>query len=215
MYKDYDELGAGEEQLRPVDEMEPASHLAADQVTTDEMLLRMCSEFEETRLSDSDTDTDMKGRIMNLASRHEDGSERKELVTEEPDRRDAKWDCETILSTYSNIYNHPHVIELPRKIKLNKSGMVVKEDEDSAAAKDPSDHSDEEGGEEDVEQITISNYRTKTETADEKRQRKKAVKESQRARRQVKKATKEVFKEEGGRERRQGAGQGQSRVIKL
>ena len=25
-----------------------------------------------------------------------------------------KWDCETILSTYSNLYNHPKVIEEPK-----------------------------------------------------------------------------------------------------
>ena len=27
-----------------------------------------------------------------------------------------KWDCETILSTYSNLYNHPKVIEEPKVI---------------------------------------------------------------------------------------------------
>ncbi|XKL68738.1 hypothetical protein PGB90_006507 [Kerria lacca] len=32
-----------------------------------------------------------------------------------------KWDCESILSTYSNIYNHPKLIEEPiSKIKINK-----------------------------------------------------------------------------------------------
>ena len=28
-----------------------------------------------------------------------------------------KWDCESILSTYSNIYNHPKLISEPAKIK--------------------------------------------------------------------------------------------------
>ena len=33
--------------------------------------------------------------------------------------RERKWDCESILSTYSNIYNHPKLISEPstRKIK--------------------------------------------------------------------------------------------------
>lgn len=33
----------------------------------------------------------------------------------EPER---KWDCESILSTYSNIYNHPQLISEPRSSKI-------------------------------------------------------------------------------------------------
>jgi len=33
----------------------------------------------------------------------------------EPER---KWDCESILSTYSNIYNHPKLISEPRNAKI-------------------------------------------------------------------------------------------------
>ena len=29
-----------------------------------------------------------------------------------------KWDCESILSTYSNIYNHPKLITEPRKVGM-------------------------------------------------------------------------------------------------
>ena len=27
-----------------------------------------------------------------------------------------KWDCESILSTYSNLYNHPKLISEPKKV---------------------------------------------------------------------------------------------------
>lgn len=27
-----------------------------------------------------------------------------------------QWDCESILSTYSNLYNHPKLIEEPKKV---------------------------------------------------------------------------------------------------
>lgn len=32
-------------------------------------------------------------------------------------REKDKWDCESILSTYSNIYNHPKLIPEPSKVK--------------------------------------------------------------------------------------------------
>lgn len=33
------------------------------------------------------------------------------------DETQKKWDCESILSTYSNCYNHPKLIEEPKKHK--------------------------------------------------------------------------------------------------
>ena len=136
--------------------------------------------------------------------------EKREVVLQDTDQSAGiPWDCETILSTYSNIYNHPKLIEIPKKIKLNKKGIVVEE-------KDAIKEEEDEGvdSSEDENTAVISNYRTKSETAEEKRQRKKAVKESQRSRRQVKKATKEVFKEENIKELHLKSTQ-QGKVVKL
>lgn len=37
------------------------------------------------------------------------------VVLEVEDETQKKWDCESILSTYSNCYNHPKLIEEPKK----------------------------------------------------------------------------------------------------
>ena len=155
---------------------------------------------------------------MALAQEQKEKPEKKETVVEEIDHRAAiAWDCETILSTYSNIYNHPKLIEIPSKIKLDKRGIAINDiTEDKEPENEEADKKEEEceSEEEEEETFVISNYRTKTETAEEKRARKKAVKESQRMRRQIKKATKEVFKEESQREGKLCVGK-QGRVIKL
>lgn len=46
-----------------------------------------------------------------------DDSSEDELI-EVPADKNNRWDCESILSTYSNIYNHPKLIEEPRKTKI-------------------------------------------------------------------------------------------------
>ena len=158
-----------------------------------------------------------KAKTLALAQEHSEKPEKKEKVVEDIDHRAAiAWDCETILSTYTNIYNHPKLIEIPSKIKLDKRGIAINEipeDKESVDQKENDDGNVCESDEEDTT-IVISNYRTKSETAEEKRARKKAVKESQRMRRQIKKATKEVFKEEQSREEKLGAGK-RGKVIKL
>ena len=160
-----------------------------------------------------------KAKTLALAQKQTEKPEKKETVVEEIDHRAAiAWDCETILSTYSNIYNHPKLIEIPSKIKLDKRGIAINDiPENREVESQEEDKGGKESGsqeEEEEQTIVISNYRTKSETAEEKRARKKAVKESQRMRRQIKKATKEVFKEESQREGKLGVGK-QGRVIKL
>lgn len=63
-------------------------------------------------------------RKLNAGEAEEDDEE---LMEVEPTDGRRPFDCETILSTYSNIYNHPKVIEEPRrapKIRINaKTGV--------------------------------------------------------------------------------------------
>jgi protein LTV1 len=53
--------------------------------------------------------------------------ERTEQIEVEVKSKKAKWDCESITSTYSNIYNHPTIISEPpkRKAHLIKQSKVV------------------------------------------------------------------------------------------
>ena len=45
-------------------------------------------------------------------------SDEDESSSSEESEPERKWDCESILSTYSNIYNHPQLISEPRSSKI-------------------------------------------------------------------------------------------------
>ncbi|KAF7302981.1 hypothetical protein MKEN_01261000 [Mycena kentingensis (nom. inval.)] len=109
------------------------------------------------------------------------------------DRKD-RWDCETILTTYSNLENHPRMIRArdgerkkPQsvpKIHLDpRTGMPLVLSEES----EPSESSDEERPR--IETVK----RDRNESKEAKKARKQAVKEDRQTRRAEKKATKEMF----------------------
>lgn len=43
---------------------------------------------------------------------------------DKPDSNKGNWDCETILSTYTNSYNHPKIIEVPQRKKISETSKV-------------------------------------------------------------------------------------------
>jgi len=53
---------------------------------------------------------------VDMGSSESEGSDT-ELVTVDV-RPEEKWDCESILSTYSNLYNHPRLIPEPKLVSL-------------------------------------------------------------------------------------------------
>ena len=139
-------------------------------------------------------------KTKRLAKRLENEPETKTFITIDDDvKEDEKWDCETILTTYSNIYNHPKLItQLPKtQIRLsNKTGLPL-EDQQTKHLKnksvnlptkveesdnDDDDDEDEEEEEDGDVRPTISLERKKGETSEERRARKHAVKEMRRVR---------------------------------
>eukprot|EP01126_Amoeba_proteus_P066794 TRINITY_DN9737_c0_g1_i5.p1 TRINITY_DN9737_c0_g1~~TRINITY_DN9737_c0_g1_i5.p1 ORF type:complete len:192 (-),score=63.49 TRINITY_DN9737_c0_g1_i5:91-666(-) len=109
-------------------------------------------------------------------------------------RNDVGWDCESIISTYSNTENHPCLIVVPdaeAKIKLGSRG----------APKLPHSGGGVEEKKEVVSKINVGAPRKKNETLEEKKMRKSKIKESRRQNRSEKKATKVAFKEEEIRQR--------------
>ncbi|XP_073258108.1 protein LTV1 homolog [Porites lutea] len=120
-------------------------------------------------------------------------------VAEQPKE---KWDCESILSTYSNLYNHPTLIKDPPKvkpIKLSKAGIplgVFSQGGPSNAVK-TSEIKETEETEKDLPRVTV---RHKDETKEEKKQRKQEVKSERKVRRMEKKANKIAFKSEKQRQ---------------
>ncbi|SCV70669.1 BQ2448_3431 [Microbotryum intermedium] len=135
-------------------------------------------------------------------------------VDERPKER---WDCETVLSTYSNISNHPRLLRVkggptsraPRIRLDEKTGFPVVE---SAVTSGLKVHTMGEADEiiEDAEDDNIDGdspraetiKRPRDETAEDKRARKNAVKERRSARRAEKKSTKDEFSQETRRQKR-------------
>ncbi|KAH9943989.1 LTV-domain-containing protein [Epithele typhae] len=116
------------------------------------------------------------------------------------DEKKDRWDCETILTTYSNLENHPRLIRarndkpVPR-IRLDpKTGLPSVDQERSTTVKVLSDSSATD--EEDAKLARVTITRSKNETAEEKKSRKQTVKAERQARRTDKKATKERFSKE-------------------
>ncbi|KAI8816229.1 uncharacterized protein EV422DRAFT_546605 [Fimicolochytrium jonesii] len=127
------------------------------------------------------------------------------------------WDCETVLTTYTNVYNRPRLIaetgtngKAPRRIRLKgKMGMPVVEDAKSqtelAAEKttklgEKTENADGSGAESDTEPLNRGTARPRTETPAERKMRKQEVKAERRNRREEKKATKAAFKDETKRQ---------------
>jgi protein LTV1 len=89
-----------------------------------------------------------------------------------------KWDCQSILSTYSNTFNHPKLItQIPtNKIRLSKkTGLPLVEKIKKISIEEQDDDEDE-----DDNQQSIIFERKKGETSEERRARKHAIKEIRR-----------------------------------
>ncbi|GAA5966419.1 hypothetical protein JCM3765_007563 [Sporobolomyces pararoseus] len=171
-----------------------------------------------------------KERILKIVERQEREEERrirKGLGRETPkvdileDRRRDRWDCETVLSTYSNLSNHPRLLRIrdnklktpkPAQIKLDPktgfplvNGQLVTGKDDTIMEENEQDgEQDEEEEEEEMEEYipkeTIK--RPRGETAEEKKARKQQVKNERQSRRSEKKQTKESFENEVKRQKK-------------
>ncbi|KAK9540818.1 hypothetical protein VZT92_003244 [Zoarces viviparus] len=132
----------------------------------------------------------------------EDEEEMERIVIKGPDE---KWDCETIISTYSNMYNRPKVIQDPPKTKpirvsqktgipldvLPAKGLTAKQAERMTMINDL-----------DLPRVSTQ-PRDKEESTEERKARKQAIKEERKERRVEKKANKMAFMEEKVRQEKQ------------
>lgn len=136
-------------------------------------------------------------------------------IWERPVKQRETWDCQTVLSTYSNLENHPAMIsdrgKPKKKIVINpKTGMPsLVEAAPKKPKQDPiqeehisEEEQEEEDEEEDIEPVNLGVARSKKESKEEKKARKAAVKEAKKNRRETKKSTKEAFKHEETRQRK-------------
>uniref|UniRef100_A0AC34FQN1 Protein LTV1 homolog n=1 Tax=Panagrolaimus sp. ES5 TaxID=591445 RepID=A0AC34FQN1_9BILA len=137
--------------------------------------------FEDLQLPSEE----IKVKTLLMAAKNEKQPEMMERVTLDQSRKRNHWDCESILSTYSTAYNHPTVIREPSKKKMG----ITKKDLNEIDSMDIDKVSVISGA-------SVSTFRPKGETAEERRLRKQGIKEAQRDRRMEKKMNKLAFKEE-------------------
>ncbi|KAM7008986.1 protein LTV1 homolog [Tautogolabrus adspersus] len=138
-----------------------------------------------------------------LKEEEDEEEEETETVVMEPPEE--KWDCETIISTYSNIYNRPKVIAEPQKLKpirvSQKTGFPL----EVLPARGPTTKQAERMTRiNDIDLPRVSTQpREKGESKEERKARKQAIKEERKERRVEKKVNKMAFKEEKVRQEKQ------------
>nr|XP_045015571.1 protein LTV1 homolog [Jaculus jaculus] len=128
-----------------------------------------------------------------------------EVITVVLEEAKEKWDCQSICSTYSNLYNHPQLIKYEPKPKpihlssktgvplnvLPKKGLTAKQVERMQMINGS-----------DLPRVSTQ-PRSKHESREDKRARKQAIKEERKERRLEKKANKLVFKLEKRRQEKE------------
>ncbi|XP_046473342.1 protein LTV1 homolog [Neodiprion pinetum] len=210
MYTGYDDLEIG-----ALDCEEIEGHVAPDS----DILLQYADEFEKKKKENTENVAKLMAerlRVINLEeSNSEDENDLEKLVVDA--REKEKWDCESILSTYSNIYNHPKLISEPKgsgKIKINpRTGIpqdVLNSSNGTLTAKtlakfNLENDSQANAGPRSVAEtmkstLSVLSIRPKDESPEDRKERKKALKEYRKERRLERKANIEAFKEEKKRQ---------------
>ncbi|XP_012253458.2 protein LTV1 homolog [Athalia rosae] len=209
MYAGYDDLEIG-----ALDCEEIEGHVAPDS----DILLQYADEFEKKKKEPVDNVAKLMAERLKFMDREESGSENEDLEKFVVDtREDDKWDCESILSTYSNIYNHPQLISEPKgpgKIKIDRRTGIPKDVLNSPGGKltakalakfDLQNDNQESKGPQSVAEtmkstLSILSIRPKDESPEDRKERKKALKDYRKERRLERKANIEAFKEEKKRQ---------------
>ena len=189
---------------------------------SDERLLKYATEFcQDEKLQPYQPAEDIcQITKMKEQAREDSDEEFVELeVSDDEENPKKKWDCESILSTYSNIYNHPKVLADPPKKKINKieihprTGIPVGTLEGDKSGKltmrslaklnnEFSNQDAAAGGprsvcaESIISTLSVLSIRPKNETPEEKKERKQLLKEYRSERRIEKKANQIAFKQE-------------------
>lgn len=190
---DDDEIGA-------LDNAELEGYIAPDNCRLEEVIQDYYRQKEKESLRPEDLGPKELPVLEEVES-----SEEEELETVVMEAPEEKWDCETIISTYSNIYNRPRVIEEPQKQKLIRVSVRSGIPLDVLPPRGPTAKQAER-----MSRINDSDLpraatqpRSREESTEERRVRKQAVREERKERRAEKKANKTAFKQEKVRQEKQ------------
>lgn len=184
--------------------------------TTSDQLLECVAEFDKRDPSE-DMTKDYERPSINLDALMESdsGDDLRDFEVREGNDEE-KWDCQSILSTYSNIYNRPKVISErnsnPGKIRLSrKTGLplgvfdsgnekltpkaLAKLDAEQGSTPQAADRAETI-----ISTLSTLSIRPKDETPEERRERKRLLKEYRRERIVERKANTAAFKDEKKRQ---------------
>ncbi|XP_028303799.1 protein LTV1 homolog isoform X1 [Gouania willdenowi] len=190
-----------DDEIGPLDNAELEGFIEPDSARLEEVIKDYFKEKEKDALRPED----LGPKEVSGVKDEEEGDEEEEMETVVLEAPEEKWDCETIISTYSNIYNRPKVIEEPRKQKpicvssktgipldvLPAKGLTAKQAERMTRINDC-----------DLPRVSTQ-PRNKEENLEERKARKQAIKVERKERRVEKKANKMAFKEEKVRQEKQ------------
>ncbi|RCN46839.1 Low temperature viability protein [Ancylostoma caninum] len=166
----------------------------------DERVKRMIKESHAGPVDDEEASKEWTRQRLRLieAKVIKDDEDMETVEVDESASKRLKWDCESYATQYSNIYNHPTLIQNPKSGKLSR--RALKRLDREAQKVDEMEVDDEEmqsNDDDTMSQCTqASTYRPKGETPEQRRLRKQAIKEARRFRRQEKKGNKMAFAEE-------------------
>lgn len=191
---DDDEIGA-------LDNAELEGFIEPDSARLEEVI----KDYFKQKEKDSLRPEDLGPKELPVLKEEEEDEDEEEMETVVIEAPQEKWDCETIISTYSNLYNRPKVIEEPPKPKpirvsgktgipldvLPAKGLTAKQAERMTRINDS-----------DLPRVSTQ-ARSKEESKEERKARKQAIKEERKERRVEKKANKVAFKEEKARQEKQ------------
>merc|ERR1712194_720285 len=122
-----------------------------------------------------------------------------------------EWDVETIVSTYSNAYNHPKTLDQPRIRISSKTGLALGFLPDKYNKKQET--VEDENEEEDEEPVNLG-VKRRGESKEERKARKTALKELKKGRRVEKKEMTNEFKKESELQKKEAIARGPKLRIK-
>jgi len=193
-----DQYGEMEEGALEGEEIEGAVEESGDRMK------HLLEEAETARRTERQQLEREKEVVRNLLMREEKDEMEEIVMPVDANARREQWDCESVLSTYSTLYNHPKLISERRSdpIRISSKTGLPKDTLGRGLTAAALKQLDRETGqlEDDVASVksrmTSVSIRPKHETLEEKKERKAAVKEIRKERREEKKANSEAFKME-------------------
>ena len=108
-FADYDDENLGGLDCEEIEGFKPE---------TSEVMKQVLSKFEKDQKLERQL-MDKPSLPVHVAEAMSDEEKEVVAVDEGANKREDKWDCESIISTYSNIYNHPKLISEPKRFLVS------------------------------------------------------------------------------------------------